>query len=70
MFDTQKNKSTKNSIAYAAPKNKTMVHSMILNNRISCMLGIPMLGFNKYQHSVLNFMDLNMIPTLKQFLKS
>ena len=40
MFDTKKNESMNNVIAYVAPKNKTMAHSMSLNNRISCVVGI------------------------------
>ena len=45
MFDTQKNESMNNVIAYIAPKNKTMVHSMSLNNRISCVVGMYIFGF-------------------------
>ena len=30
-----------NVIAYVAPKNKTMAHSMSLNNRISYVVGSP-----------------------------
>ena len=34
MFDTQKDESMNNVIAYVAPKNKTMAHRTSLNNRI------------------------------------
>ena len=45
MFDTQKNESMNNVIAYVAQKNKTMAHSMSLNNRISCVVGISIFGY-------------------------
>ena len=48
MFDTYKNESMNNVIAYVAPKNKTMANSMSLNNRISCVVGISILGFKTY----------------------
>ena len=40
MLDTQKNESMDNVIAYVAPKKKKMAHSMSLNNRISCVVGL------------------------------
>ena len=48
MFDTQKNESMNNVIAYVAQKNKTMAHSISLNNRISCVLGISIFRFKTY----------------------
>ena len=69
MFDTHENESTNNAIAYVAPKNKAMSHSMSLNNRISCIVGISTCGFNKYWQNFFNLMELNMIPTSKMFLK-
>ena len=65
----KKNESMINAITYIAPKNKTMAHSMILNNRISCVLGISIFGFKKYWQTIFNLMDLNMSPTLKTFLQ-
>ena len=50
-----------NTITYLAPKIKTVAHSMSLNNRISCVVGISIFGFN--------LMELNMIPNFKQFLQ-
>ena len=47
-----------------------MVNSMILNNRISIVMGISIFGFKKYWHKVFNLMELNMSPTLKQFLQA
>ena len=49
MFDTQKNESMNNVIAYVAPKNKTTAHIMNLNNRISCVVGMSTFGFKTYQ---------------------
>ena len=43
---------------------------MILNNRISCVVGISIFGFKKYWQTVFNLMELNMSPTSKQFLQS
>ena len=48
MFDKHKNESMNNVIAYVAPKNKTMTHSMSLNNRISCVVGISIFRFKTY----------------------
>ena len=45
MFDTQKNESMNNVIAYVALKNKTMAHIMSLNNLISCVVGVSIFGF-------------------------
>ena len=49
---------------------KIMAHSMILNNRILCLVGISIFGFKKYWQTVSNLMELNMIPTSKQFLQA
>ena len=68
MFD-QKNESMNTAITYVAPKNKTMTHSMSLLNRISYIVAISIFVFKKYWQTVLNFMELNMIPTFKQFLQ-
>ena len=38
MFDTQKNESMNNMIAYVSPKNNIVAHSMGLNNRIPCVV--------------------------------
>ena len=47
-----------------------MVHSMRLNNRISCVVGISIYGFKRYWQRVFNLMELNMIPTFKHFLQA
>ena len=44
MFDTQKNESMKNKITYVVQKNKMMAHNTSLNNRISCVVVISILG--------------------------
>ena len=59
-----------NLIAYVAPKNKTMVHSMSLNNRISCIVGISIFGFKTYWEQVFNLMDIKTTPTLTDFLQA
>ena len=69
IFDTQKNQSMNNLIAYIAPKNKTMAHSMILNNRISCVVRISIFGFKTYWKQVFNLMDIKTNPTFKKFLQ-
>ena len=56
MFDTPKNESMNNVIAYVAPEKKTMVHSMSLNNRISCVVGMSIFGFKTYWKQVFNLM--------------
>ena len=56
-----------NAIEYLASKNKTMAHITSLKNRIYCVAGISIFGFKKYWHTVFNLMELNMIPTFKQF---
>ena len=70
MFDTQKNESINNVIAYVAPKKKTMAHSMSLNNRILCIVGISIFGFKKYWEHVFNLMDIKTKPTLTDFLQA
>ena len=70
MFDTHKNKPMNNVIAYVAPKNKTMAHIMILNDRISCVVGISIFGFRTYWEQVFDLMEIQRTQTLKQFLQA
>ena len=70
MFDTEKNESINNVIAYVAPKNKTMAHIMRLNNRISCVVVISILGFNAYWKQVFNLVEIQTTPTFKQFVQA
>ena len=58
-----------NVIAYVVPKNKTMVHSMILNNRVSFVVGISIFWFNKYWKQVFNLMEIQTTQTFKHFLQ-
>ena len=60
----------KNVIAYVAPKNKTMAHSMSLNNRISCVVVISIFGFKTYRKEVFNLMEIQTTQTFKQFLQA
>ena len=57
-------------IAYIAPKIKTMAHSMSLNNRISCVVGISIFRFKTYWKQVLILMEIQTTQTFKYFLKS
>ena len=59
-----------NVIAYVAPKNKTMEHSMSLNNRISCVVGISIFGFKTYWKRVFSLMEIQTTSTFEQFLQS
>ena len=70
MFVTQKNESMKNLITYATPKNNVMAHSMSLNNRILCILGISIFGFKTYWKQVFNLMQIKTTPTFEQFLQA
>ena len=70
MFDTQKNESMNNVIAYVAPKNKMMAHIMSLNNRISCVVGISIFGFKTYWKQVFNLMQIKTTPSFEQFLQA
>ena len=47
-----------NLIAYAVQQNNTMTHSMSLNNRISCVVGIFIFGFKTYWQRVFNLVEL------------
>ena len=58
MFDTQKNESMNNVIAYDAPKNKTRENITSLNNRIYCVVGISVFGFKTYWKQVLELMEI------------
>ena len=70
MFDTQQTESMNNVIAYVAPKNKTMVHIMSLDNRISCVVGISIFGFKTYWKQVFDLMDIQTTKTFKQLLQA
>ena len=70
MFDTQKNESMNNVIAYVAPKNKTMAHSMSLNSRISCVVGISIFGFKTYWKQVFDLMEIKTSSTFEQLLQA
>ena len=59
-----------NLIAYVTPENKTMAHSMSLNNRISSVVGISILGFNKYWKQVFKLMEIQTTATFKQFFQA
>ena len=58
-----------NVIAYVAPKDKTMVHSTSLNNSISCVVGISILGFKTYCKRVFALMEIKTTSTFKQFFQ-
>ena len=58
MLNTQKNESMNNIIAYVASKNKTMVHSMGLNNRISCVVRMSIFEFKKNWRGVFALMEI------------
>ena len=60
----------KNAIACVSPKSKTVVNITSLNNRISCVAGIPIFGFKKYWQIFFNFLELNTRPTFKQFFQA
>ena len=47
-----------------------MVHSMSLNNRISCVVGMSIFGFKTYWKQVFNFMEIQTTPTFKHFLQA
>ena len=70
MFETQKNESMNNVIAYVAPKNKTMAHIMSLNNMISCIVLISIFGFKTYWEQVFNLMDIKKNANLNRLLAS
>ena len=59
-----------NVISYVAPKKETMAHSMTLDNRILCIVGISIFGFKTYWEQVFNFMDIKTMPTLTDFLQA
>ena len=56
-------------ISYVAPK-KIMAHSMSLNNRVSCVVGISIFGFKTYWKQVFNLMEIKTTPTFKHFLQA
>ena len=70
MFDTHKNESMNNVIAYVAPKNKTIAHSMSLNNRISCVVRMSIFGFKTYWKQVFNLMEIKKNVNLRTVLAS
>ena len=59
-----------NVIAYIAQKNKTMAHSVSLNNRISCIVGISISGFKTYWKRVFYLMEIQTTSTFEQFLQA
>ena len=68
MFDTQKNESMKNVIAYVAPKNKTMAHRMSAKNWISCIVGISIFGFKTCWKQVFDLMEIQTSSMFEQLL--
>ena len=46
-----------------------MAHTMSQINRISCVAEISIFGINKYWHTDLNLMDINIISIFKQLLQ-
>ena len=59
-----------NVIAYVVTKNKTMAHSMSLNNRISCVVGISLFGFKTYWKQLFNLIEIQRTQTFKHFLQA
>ena len=59
----------KNVIAYVAQKNKTVAHSMSLNNRISCVVGISIFGFKTFWKQK-DLMEIQKSSTFEQFLQA
>ena len=57
-------------IAYVAPKNKTMAHSMSLNNWISCVVGISIFGFKTYWKQVFDLMQIQTSSTFEQLFQA
>ena len=43
-----------------------MAHIIILNSRVSCVVVIPIFGFEKYLQTVVDLMDIDMISTFKK----
>ena len=39
---------------------------MILNSKISCVVGISIFGFDKHQKTLFNLREFNISPTFKQ----
>ena len=58
-----------NVIAYVSPKNKTMAHITSLNNRILCIVGIYIFGFNTYWKQMFDLMEIQTTQIFEQFLK-
>ena len=65
VFDTQNNEFMNNEIKYMEPKNKTAEHIMSLNSSIPSVVGVYILGFEKYWKTVFDLMDINTIPKYK-----
>ena len=59
-----------NVIAYVAPKNKTVAHSMSLKNQISCVVGISIFGFKTYWKQVFALMEIQTSSMFEQFLQA
>ena len=68
--DMPSRQSGMNYSPYVAPKNKTMAHSMILNNRISCVVGISIFGFKTYWKQVFDLMKIQTTQTFEQLLQA
>ena len=47
-----------------------MAHSMGLNNRISCVVGISIFGFKIYWTQVFDMMEIQTTQTFEQFLQA
>ena len=69
MFDT-KRRINEQYDSICCTKNKMMVHSMSLNNRISCVVVISIFGFKTYWKQVFDLMEIQTTQTFKQFLQA
>ena len=70
MFDTKKKRINEQCYSIVCAKNKTMAHSMSLNNRISCVVGMSIFGFKTYWKQVFDLMEIQKSSMFEQFLQA
>ena len=70
MFLTDKKRINEQYYSIRCAKTNTMAHSISLNNRISCVVGISIFGFKTYWKQVFDLMEIQTTQTFKQFLQA
>ena len=68
-FDTQVNESLNNSISWCAPKNKMLSGSIALTARIYAVVGIMIVGYERFMTDILERLDIEVTEGTKKHME-